>query len=90
MINKPYNSALVIGLGLIGSSIARAIKEKKIAQNISAIDNNEKTINKTKELKIVNHIYDSFENISDQFDLIFICTPLSSYKNIFKSPLPNQ
>ncbi len=84
MINKPYNSALVIGLGLIGSSIARAIKEKKIAQNISAIDNNEKTINKTKELKIVNHIYDSFENISDQFDLIFICTPLSSYQSLFK------
>ncbi len=84
MINKPYNSALVIGLGLIGSSIARAIKEKKIVQNISAIDNNEKTINKTKELKIVNHIYDSFENISDQFDLIFICTPLSSYQSLFK------
>jgi len=84
MNNKSYNSALIIGMGLIGSSIARVIRQKKIASKIFAIDNNKSTINLTKKLEIVNEIFESLEDYSDQFDIIFICTPLSSYKNIFK------
>ncbi len=84
MNNKSYNSALIIGMGLIGSSIARVIRQKKIANKIFAIDNNKSTINLTKKLEIVNEIFESLEDYSDQFDIIFICTPLSSYKNIFK------
>ncbi len=84
MHNKSYNSALIIGMGLIGSSIARVIKQKKIAGKVYAIDNNKITINLTKDLNIVDEIYENLEDISEQFDLIFICTPLSSYKNIFK------
>ena len=84
MNNKSYKSALIIGMGLIGSSIARAIRKNKVAEKIFAIDNNEITINLTKDLKLVDKIYDSIEKFSDQFDLIFICTPLSSYKSIFK------
>tara|TARA_B100000674_G_C37926282_1_gene955781 strand:- start:270 stop:1187 length:918 start_codon:yes stop_codon:yes gene_type:complete len=83
MNNKTYKSALIIGMGLIGSSIARVIKQKKIADKIFAIDNNEITIGLTKKLDIVDDIYSSLEAVSDQFNLIFICTPLSQYKNIF-------
>jgi len=84
MNNKSYKTALVIGMGLIGSSVARVIKQKKVAEKIFAIDNNQITINLTKDLKLVDDIYSSLENTSDQFDLIFICTPLSSYKSIFR------
>ncbi len=79
-----YKSVLIIGMGLIGSSIARIIKEKKIAQNVNSLDNNKLINNKTKKLRIVDKVYEDFNDISSQFDLIFICTPLSSYKNIFK------
>ena len=84
MNKDSYNSVLIIGMGLIGSSIARVIKEKKIAKKIYAIDNNKTIINITKDLGLVDDIYNSLDNISFQFDLIFICTPLSSYKKIFK------
>ena len=84
MNSRVYNSILIIGMGLIGSSIARIIKEKKIANNIYALDNNQVIINTTKALNIVDHIYNDLNHISSQFDLIFICTPLSAYKNIFK------
>ena len=79
-----YKSVLIIGMGLIGSSIARVIKEKKIAERLYAIDNNKTTLNKTKDLEIVDDIYEDLDNVFTQFDLIFICSPLSSYKNIFK------
>ena len=84
MNNKSYNSVLIIGMGLIGSSIARVIKQKKISEKVFAIDNDKTTINLTKDLKIVDEIFEDLQNFSEQVDLIFICTPLSSYKNIFK------
>ena len=84
MNNKSYTSVLIIGMGLIGSSIARVIKQKKISEKVFAIDNDKTTINLTKDLNIVDEIFENFQNFSEQVDLIFICTPLSSYKNIFK------
>ena len=84
MNNKSYKSVLIIGMGLIGSSIARAIKQKKISEKVFAIDNDKTTINLTKDLNIVDEIFENLQNFSEQVDLIFMCTPLSSYKNIFK------
>ena len=78
-----YDSALVIGLGLIGSSIARALKEKQISKKISALDKNADVISTAKNLNLVDTIEDDLNKYNQQFDIIFICTPLNSYKNIF-------
>ena len=72
MSNK-FNSVLIIGLGLIGSSLARAIQDYKLAQEITGLDNNKKNIDKCLELKIINYGYDNLNDISNQFDLIIIC-----------------
>ncbi len=84
MNNKTFNSALIIGIGLIGSSIARVLKKKKIVDKITAIDSHKVTFRITKDLNIVDEIHENFDNINKQFDLIFICSPLNTYKNIFK------
>ena len=81
--NYSYSSVLIVGMGLIGSSIARSLKENKIAEKVYALDNNEDIINTTNELKIVDDIKNNLNKFTIQFDIIFICTPLSAYKNIF-------
>ena len=78
-----YDSVLVIGMGLIGSSIARALKEKQISKKIFAIDKNADVISTSKKLNLVDTIEDELNKFNQHFDIIFICTPLSSYKNIF-------
>ena len=78
-----YSSVLIVGMGLIGSSIARSLKENKIAEKVYALDNNEDIINTTNELKIVDDIKNNLNKFTIQFDIIFICTPLSAYKSIF-------
>ena len=83
MTNTVYNSVLIIGMGLIGSSIARVIKEKKISKKIFALDISNKIINTSKKLNLVDEIENNLNNYKQQFDIIFICAPLSSYKNIF-------
>ena len=81
--NYSYSSVLIVGMGLIGSSIARSLKENKIAEKVYALDNNEDIIKTTKELKIVDDIKNNLNKFTIQFDIIFICTPLSAYKSIF-------
>tara|TARA_Y100000996_G_scaffold45914_1_gene31667 strand:+ start:3614 stop:4525 length:912 start_codon:yes stop_codon:yes gene_type:complete len=83
MTNIPCKSVLIIGMGLIGSSIARVIKEKKIADKIFALENDNNNIKITNDLNIVDEIQNDIKNFKLQFDFIFICVPLGSYKNIF-------
>ena len=84
MSNIKFNSVLIIGVGLIGSSIARAIKEHNISHNIYGYDNNSENLKKCKDLKILTKGEKNFNNLNQQFELIIICSPLSSYKNIFQ------
>ena len=79
-----FSSVLIVGTGLIGSSIARAIKENNISRNIFGIDTNVVNLNKCLDLKILNDISINFEDFSQQFDLIIIASPLSTYKKIFE------
>jgi cyclohexadieny/prephenate dehydrogenase len=85
-MNKPlrFKNVLIVGFGLIGSSLARAIKEEGIADNISGLDNNPVTIRKNNELKILDKISNNLDDFDYQFDLIIICSHLSSYNEIFK------
>ena len=85
MTNNIYKKILIIGVGLIGSSIARGIKKHNICSEIYGIDKNEEVISKCEELKILNDIKKNINEFSIQFDLIIICVPLNAYKEVFMS-----
>ena len=85
MTNFLFQKSLIIGVGLIGSSIARALREYKISSEIHGIDSNVDVLVKCNNLKILTSGKQNLQDFSNQFDLIIICTPLSSYKKIFSS-----
>jgi len=79
-----FNKISVIGCGLIGSSILRAVEEKKLASKISAYDKSSKVtdyLKKNFSLEICNNISD----VVTDSDLVIIASPLSSYKEILLS-----
>ncbi|MFL2890205.1 MAG: prephenate dehydrogenase/arogenate dehydrogenase family protein [Pelagibacteraceae bacterium] len=79
-----FNKISIIGCGLIGSSILRAVEEKKLASKISAYDKSSKVIDYLKKnfsIEICNNISDVVKNS----DLVIIASPLSSYKDIILS-----
>ena len=79
-----FNKISIIGCGLIGSSILRAVEEKKLAPKISAYDKSSKVIDYLKK----NFSVEICSNISDvvkDSDLVVIASPLSSYKEILLS-----
>ena len=73
----------IIGVGLIGSSIARAIKiiDGKIQLNI--IDNSKENLEKSKLLKLGDIFSLDIDKQIEKSDIIFICTPISAYEKIF-------
>jgi len=73
---------LIIGCGLIGSSLLRSITEKKIAKKIFVYEKSKSNILKIKKLKLRCKIINNFKKIIPNLDLIIFCTPLSEYEKI--------
>ncbi len=82
-MTKFFDSVLIVGMGLIGSSISRAFVENHVANNVYGLDSNNKVIKKCQELNLLIQGETDLKNFNFQFDLIVICTPLSAYKKIF-------
>ena len=72
---------LIIGCGLIGSSLLRAVHERKVSNNIYIYEKSKKNILIIKKLKIGCKVINKLKNISINFDLVIFCTPMSQYSN---------
>ena len=73
---------LIIGCGLIGSSLLRSIVEKKIVKKIFVYEKSKSNIIKIKKLKLPCEVISDFKKIIPNVDLIIFCTPLSEYEKI--------
>ena len=73
---------LIIGCGLIGSSLLRSIVDKKIVKKIFIYEKSKSNIIKIKKLKLPCEVISDFKKIIPNVDLIIFCTPLSEYEKI--------
>jgi len=73
---------LIIGCGLLGSSLVRRISKKKIARKIFIFEKSKSNISKIKRLKLPGKIVKSLKDGVVNSDLIIFCTPMSEYKNL--------
>ena len=77
-------NVLIIGCGLLGSSLVRTISKKKIAKKIFIFEKSKLNLAKIKKLRIPGIITKSLEDGVANSDLIILCTPMSEYKKIIK------
>ena len=73
---------LIIGCGLLGSSLLRRIKKKKISKKIFIYEKSKINIAKIKKLKLPGTIVEKLKDGVIKSDLIILCTPMSEYKNL--------
>ena len=74
----------VIGVGLIGGSMALKLKQKHFVTKVFGVDFNEKHLTEAKELKIIDEV-STLENAVKNSDVIIIAIPVDATKKI----LPN-
>ncbi len=72
---------LIIGCGLIGSSLLRSIRTKKISKNIFVYEKSKSNISKIKKLKLPCKVINDLRTIVPKMDMIIFCMPMSEYKN---------
>jgi len=77
-----FKKICIIGCGLIGSSLARAIKKFNLSEKIVSSNRSDTVNKKVLELKMVNDSSSDTQKIAKDSDLIIIATPLSSYENV--------
>jgi len=82
-----FSNILIVGCGLIGSSILRGSLSKKISKNIYVFEKSKKNISLIKKIdkkiKFLNKIDYKVSNM----DLIVLSTHMSQYKNLIKKLL---
>ena len=86
-------NVLIIGCGLLGSSLVRSISKKKLAKQIFIYEKSSSNISKIKNLRLPGKTVKSLKEGVVNSDLIIFCTPMSEYKKLIlkinDSILPN-
>ena len=73
---------LIIGCGLLGSSLLRRIQTKKISKKIYIYEKSKSNIAKIKKLKLPGILVNKIEEGVKKSYLIIFCTPMSEYKKL--------
>ena len=81
-----FNTVSIIGIGLIGSSIARALKKHNLCNEIIIYDKNVDNLVKASQLGLGSVTCNI--NVAKQSDIIIICVPVGAYEEIFNKILP--
>ena len=81
-------SILIIGLGMMGASLALASKSKGI--KVFGYDSNDSTVELAKKENFINDSFHSLEeinnkNLSDEIDLVVVCVPPTQTQEIFNN-----
>ncbi|MGC8941629.1 MAG: prephenate dehydrogenase [Sulfurihydrogenibium sp.] len=88
-----FKGILIIGLGLIGGSLALGLKREGYKGKIYGYDLNENRVKTALELKAVDEGFNSLENIPwESVDLVVLSTPVKTFLDIAKTikPFLNQ
>jgi cyclohexadieny/prephenate dehydrogenase len=73
-----FERVALIGLGLIGSSIARAVRSRNVASTVVAIDRDEATAERVRDLGIADVVTsDAAAGVRDA-DLVILCVPVGA------------
>lgn len=76
----------VLGIGLIGGSMALALRESKYADRITGIENNQAHAQKALELGLVDEVL-NMEEALEQTDLLIVAVPVSTGEKLIKNVL---
>lgn len=90
MMGDPlFERVALIGIGLMGSSLARRIKRDGLAREVICCAKSERSRKVTRELGIVDAAYADAGEAVRGADLVMLCTPLGAYTALAKAMAPH-
>jgi len=77
-----FKNILIVGCGLIGSSILRASINKKTSKNFFVFEKSKKNIREIKKINKKIIILKKLDNKISDIDLVILATPMSQYERV--------
>ncbi|PCI51293.1 MAG: cyclohexadienyl dehydrogenase, partial [Alphaproteobacteria bacterium] len=85
-----FEQITIIGMGLIGSSIARAVRENNVADRLTGCDSNEAHCATALRLKLVDDMGTDPAKAVKNSDLVILATPVGTYGDIGRIICPEM
>ena len=89
MTTPLFDRVALIGIGLIGSSIARVMRRDGLAGTIVACARTDETLDTVRSLGIADETTKDPAEAARDADLVMICTPVSTYGEIAAAIAPS-
>jgi prephenate dehydrogenase len=89
MTTKQTTRIAIIGLGLIGGSLAKALKKSNAPFTVSGYSRSNDTIIKAQKLGVIKDGSTELSTVVKNSDIVILCTPLSTYAAIVQEILPH-
>ena len=86
---KPFEAIAIVGLGLIGGSVARDVRRLGLAKQILGYDNNEEYHKEIRSGKLADYLSDTPDKKLAQAELVLLAVPVKSFKEVLPLILPN-
>ncbi len=85
MLHIQFDKIAVIGIGLIGSSLARVIKKKNLAAQISIATRRQETLKRARELELGNFYTTDNAEAVEGADLVIVSVPVGASAEVAKN-----
>jgi cyclohexadieny/prephenate dehydrogenase len=72
----------IIGVGLIGSSIARAVRRRNVARRIVVADKSQEALDRAKALGLGDEAKSDLARAASDADCVILCAPIGATKSI--------
>jgi cyclohexadieny/prephenate dehydrogenase len=83
-----FGRVALIGIGLIGSSLARVVRREGLARHVAIATRRQKTLAAAKRLKLGDSYTTDPARAAKDAELVVICTPMSAYAEVARAIAP--
>jgi cyclohexadieny/prephenate dehydrogenase len=89
MTEPQFDTIAVVGLGLIGSSVARGVKARGLARHVVGYDSSTQVHNRAKELGFCDQVANTPAEAVKDAELVLIAVPVGATAEAVKSVAPH-
>jgi prephenate dehydrogenase len=84
-----FNKVTIIGVGLIGGSLAKLMKGQKLCGEIHGAGRSRETLEQAIKLGVVDHIGRDSAHAVEHADLVVLATPVGTFESIVREIAPH-
>ena len=84
-----FSHVAIIGVGLIGASVAHAVRHKDLPVKLSVYDNSDDVRKTAAQLLPHVHVCDSLEQVVAEADLVILAVPVGVMEDVMKAISPH-